>query len=226
MDAESKKRAAGLEACKYVKPGMRLGLGTGSTVQYALEGIARLHAAGAKLVGVPTSECTAAEALRLGIPLATLAEHPSLDLTIDGADEIDPLLNLIKGGGGALLREKVVAAASKTVVIIADDSKFVPVLGTTFPVPVEVVPFAQGPVQARLEGLGAAVKLRATDGKTYTTDNGNVILDARFAAIRDPPALERQIKMFPGVAEVGLFTGLATRAILGTDAGPKTVKPS
>lgn len=222
---DERKRAAGLEACKYVRPGMCLGLGTGSTVRYALDGIARLHQAGASLVGIPTSKRTEDEARRLGIPLTTLAERPEVDLTIDGADEIDPGLNLIKGGGGALLREKVVAAASRTVVIIADDSKYVPVLGSRFAVPVEIVAFAQAPIARRLQALGANPVLRAKDGEPYVTDNGNPVLDAKFASIPHPADLERTVKSVPGVVEVGIFTNLATRAILGTHSGVKTVKP-
>lgn len=224
MDAEAKKKAAALEACKSVRSGMVLGLGTGSTVRYALEELARLHQAGTRLVGVPTSRATEEAARRLGIPVSTLDEHPKLDLTIDGADEIDPQLRLIKGGGGALLREKVVAAASRSVLIVADESKFVSMLGTTFPVPVEVAPFARAVVTKRLQDLGSRPVRREAGGKAYVTDNGNEILDARFPSLPDPAVLEREIKMTPGVAEVGLFVGLATRALLGSDSGVRHVE--
>lgn len=219
VDATEKKRRAALAACDLVQPGMVLGLGTGSTVQFVLEELA--HRKVAKIVGVPTSIRTETECQRLGLPLSTLEAHPSLDLTIDGADELDAHLHLIKGGGGALLREKVVAAASREVAIIADDAKLVDALGSTFPVPVEVVPFAVATVAPRLKALGAQPQLRQKEGQVFTTDNGNRILDARFPKISDPPNMERAIKMIPGVAEVGLFVGLAHRAFV---AGPDGVR--
>lgn len=219
------KRAAALAACAHARPGMVLGLGTGSTVQFALEELARRHAAGERFAGVPTSRRTQDECQRLGLPVTTLDAHPRLDLTIDGADEIDPALNLIKGGGGALLREKVVAAASTAVLIIADAAKQVAVLGTTFALPVEVVPFAAPTVRRRLESLGARVVVRSVAGAPYTTDNANLVLDARFPRIPEPLGLEQTIKMTPGVAEVGLFCGLATRAYIGTSTGVRELVP-
>lgn len=205
---------------------MRLGLGTGSTVQFALEALAKRVHAGDDLVGVPTSKRTENECRRLGIPLTTLHETPRLDLTIDGADEIDPQLNLVKGGGGALLREKVVAAASRRFIVVADERKLVPALGKTFAVPVEVVAFAATTVQHRLEAMDARVTPRKADnGSTYVTDNGMHILDAQFPnGIANVPQMEARIKMIPGVAEVGLFCGLASRAVVATSQGLRVVE--
>jgi ribose 5-phosphate isomerase A len=232
VDADAKKRAAALAACHLVRDGMVLGLGTGSTVQFVLEEIARRQRSGERFVGVPTSRRTEDECRRLGVPLTDLAQHERLDLTIDGADELDGRLHLIKGGGGALLREKVVAAASRRMAVVADDSKLVDILGTTFPVPVEVVPFAEAPVRRRLEELGARVQTRTRDGAPYRTDNGNLVLDARFQALPDPARSEREIKLIPGVAEVGLFINLAHRAFVAgptgirtLDAAPAATKP-
>lgn len=204
---------------------MVLGLGTGSTVQFVIEELARRAKAGEMLIGVPTSKRTEEECRRLGFPLTTLAAHPTIDLTIDGADELDAALNLIKGGGGALLREKVVAAASKRMAVVADAGKLVTVLGSTFAVPVEVVPFATATVQPRLEALGARVARRQKDGTDYVTDNGNAILDARFVSIPDPVRMESRIKMIPGVAEVGLFCGLATVAFVADESGVRELAP-
>jgi ribose 5-phosphate isomerase A len=224
VDAQAKKKAAALAACGLVRSGMVVGLGTGSTVQFVLEELARRQKAGERFLGVPTSRRTEDECRALRIPLTTLAEHPDLALTIDGADELDARLHLIKGGGGALLREKVVAAATREVVIVADEAKLVATLGTTFAVPVETVTFAEAPVRRRLEALGAKVSKRANDGRDYLTDNGHLILDARFASIPDPAGLERAIKMTPGVAEVGLFVGLAHRAYVAGDAGVRELR--
>lgn len=220
---EEKKRAAAEEACRLIKSGMVLGLGTGTTVRYALEQIARMIRSGVNVVGVPTSTWTEQESKRLKIPLTTLDEHPRVDLTIDGADEIDPRLNLVKGGGGALVREKVVATSSRTVAIIADESKFVSRLGSTFPVPVELIPFAKALVERGLNTLGAYSSLRMVKGKPYVTDNNAWILDARFPAIPDPVRFEREITMLPGVLDCGIFTGLADVAFLGTSNGVRRI---
>jgi ribose 5-phosphate isomerase A len=225
-DAEAKKKAAAEAACAEIRPGMKLGLGTGSTVQYVLEEVARrINNEDQELLCVPTSVRTEKECERLGIPVHTLDLMPHLDLTIDGADELDDELNLIKGGGGALLREKVVAAASKRVVIIADASKHVKELGSTFPVPIEIVPFATRSLWPRIQMQGANVLLRegATKDEPYVTDNGNWIFDAKFARIRDPAAMERTIKLMPGVCEVGIFTRLAHRAYVAGDDGVTTI---
>lgn len=171
--------------------------------------------AGLKIVGIPTSIATAELAKKVGVPLTTLDEHPEIDITLDGADEIDPHLNLIKGGGGALLREKVVASASKKMVVISDSSKLVPALGK-FPLPVEVISFARAVVEKKIAGLGASVKWRTRpDGGPYLTDNGNPILDCSFGKIEDPAALARVLSDMAGVVEHGLFIGLASVALIG-----------
>lgn len=222
MSQDAQKKEAALAASRLAKPGMLLGLGTGSTVQFVLEELARRQREqGETFLGVPTSRRTEDECRRLGIRLTSLNEHATLDLTIDGADELDDRLNLIKGGGGALLREKVVAASSKSLVIVADQSKVVATLGSTFPVPVEVVPYADAAVTRWLERLDAKVVRRQKDGKDFVTDNGNLILDARFSGIPEPVVMERTIKMMPGVAEVGLFCGMASQAFV---AGPNGVR--
>lgn len=220
VSSDEKKRRAGLDALRFVRPGMTLGLGTGSTVQFFLEALAdKVRKEGWRVKGVPTSTRTEAEARRLGIPLTTLDESPRIDLTVDGADEVDPRLNLIKGGGGALVREKVVASSSNLVVIIADDSKFVARLGSTFPVPVEVLPFARVLVERGLGALGGVPSLRLKDGKPYVTDNGGWIVDARFRDLPNPAKMEQEITMISGVIDCGIFTGLADVVLLGTDSG-------
>ena len=204
----------------FVKPKMKLGLGTGSTVQFMLDELGRRVKEGLDIVGVPTSTTTERECKRLKIPLTTLDETPKLDLMIDGCDELDARLNLIKGGGGALVREKVVASSSQTVVIIADDTKYVARLGSSFPVPVEVLPFARAYVTRGLKALGATPNQRMlTDGKPYVTDNGGWILDARFPYIQDPVKMEQEITLMSGVFDCGIFTGLADIALVATGDG-------
>ncbi len=222
---EDRKRAAAEASLKYVKDGMVLGLGTGSTARYVLEGLARRIAAeGLRVSGVPTSLATADAAKTLGIPLTSLEEHPALDLAIDGADEVDPRLDLIKGLGGALFREKIVAAAAKRFLVVVDDSKLVPRLGTKSPVPVEVHPFGWRAAQSRLEGLGARVELRTRNGKSVLTDNGNHILDAGFGPIRSPARLAASLDAIPGVVAHGLFLNLADLVLVASDAGVKTLR--
>jgi ribose 5-phosphate isomerase A len=227
MSNDDWKRQAAEQALSYVEDGMKLGLGTGSTAARFVELIGAKVKQGLKVVCVPTSEATRAQAAGLGIPLATLDEHPALDLTVDGADEIDEELRLIKGGGGALLREKIVAVASERVVIIADNSKRVEILGR-FPLPLEVVPFGLAATRRLIIGLAGdcgcegEVKLRSGAGGTpYVTDNGNHILDCSFGAIDDPEALDDALKLIPGVVESGLFLGIAD---VGIVAGPKGVE--
>ncbi len=220
------KRAAGLAAAELVENGQVLGLGTGSTFHFALERLAeRIHDEGLRVVGVPTSRETERKARILGVPLTTLDKHPRLDLTIDGADEVDPAKNLIKGGGGALLREKVVAAASREMVVLVGANKCVEVLGTAFLLPVEVLPFALGPVCERLRDLGARPFVRTNpEGVPFTTDNGNRIVDCRFGAIEDPAALERTLNGIPGILENGLFVGLAGRLVIGREDGTAEIR--
>ncbi|HRQ40331.1 MAG TPA: ribose-5-phosphate isomerase RpiA [Chloroflexota bacterium] len=220
---ESLKQQAGGKAVELaVRPGMVIGLGTGSTAVHATRKIGQLWQAGALpgIVGIPTSEATAQEAARFGIPLGTLDDYPVIDVTIDGADEIDPDFNLIKGLGGALLREKIVATASKRMVVVADDRKQVTLLGSRAPVPVEVVPFATRPCGDYLASLGARVVKRLGDGaQPVITDENNIILDCYFDGIPDPTGLAQAIRQQPGVVEHGLFLGLATDVILANPNG-------
>jgi ribose 5-phosphate isomerase A len=215
-ETEEYKRQAAERAVEYVEPGMALGLGSGSTAMYALQRLAQLLREGALpgVVGVPSSAETEGEALRLGIPLSTLERHPSLDLTIDGADEVDPALDLIKGGGGALLREKILAEASRRVVIVVEEGKLSPRLGTLSAVPVEVLPFARRPVEDFLKSLGAAPALRERrGGDPFVTGQGNFIFDCVFGPIADAAGLARQLKGRAGVMEHGLFIGLASEVV-------------
>ena len=215
MANENEKELAGRAAAKLVREGDVVGLGTGSTAYFTVLALGERVKTGLKIVGIPTSNATAELARAVGIPLATLDQYPALDIDIDGADEIDPQLNLIKGGGGAHLREKVIAAASKKMVVIADSSKVVPVLGK-FPLPVEIVSFARAVVEKKIASLGASTKLRTRpDGSPYLTDNGNPVLDCSFGKIEDPPELARKLRDIPGVVEHGLFIGLASLALVG-----------
>jgi ribose 5-phosphate isomerase A len=229
MDIETQKRAAAARALEFVAPGMRLGLGTGSTARHFVELLAERVRAGLRIVAVPTSETTRQDAQRLGVPLTTLEETPSLDLTVDGADEIARDLCLIKGGGGALLREKIVASASARMVVIADESKWVPMLGR-FPLPIEVVPFGLAATRVAVEAAASAAdcpgraRLRqAKDGKPFVTDCGHWILDAALGRIADPGALAERLVRIPGVVEHGLFIGLARTAILASPDGVRVV---
>src|ERR1700675_1379571 len=215
MANEGEKEAAGRAAAKLGRDGDIVGLGTGSTAYFTLVALGERVKAGLKIIGIPTSVRTADLARAVGIPLTTLDENPEIDITIDGADEVDPKLNLIKGGGGALTREKVIATASKKMVVVADSGKIVPVLGK-FPLPVEVIAFARTVVERKIVSLGGSPKLRIkADGSAYLTDNGNQILDCNFGKIANPPALARELNGTPGVVEHGLFIGLAKLAIVG-----------
>jgi ribose 5-phosphate isomerase A len=230
MDIEGQKRQAAAVALEWVRPGMRLGLGTGSTAKHFVELLGERVRTGLKIVGVPTSEVTRADAARLGIPLTTLDETPELDMTVDGADEIDHELNLIKGGGGALLREKIVAAASARMVVIADESKWVPMLGR-FPLPIEVMPFGLAATRRTIEaevkaaGCPAEVALRRSkDGHVFVTDGGHWILDAPLGRIPDAKSLAGRLSAIPGVVEHGLFIGMAQAAILAGSNGIRVVE--
>ena len=223
-EVERWKREAAEAAVELVRPGMVLGLGHGSTARYALLKIAELLRAGKlwDIQGVPCSKKVEEEARALGIPLTTLEEQPELDLTIDGADEIDPDLNVIKGGGGAMLREKIVAQATKVEVIVADIGKLSEKLGTKVPVPVEVLPFGWKTHVPFLEGLGAKVSLRRnSDGAPFLTDQGNYVLDCYFGPIRDPKALAKELSSRAGILGHGLFLGLVDQAFV---AGPEGVR--
>lgn len=225
MSADELKRQAAARALELVRPGMRLGLGTGSTAKHFVDLLGRRVAEGLDVLCVATSEATQAQAVSLNIPMSTLDETPALDLTVDGADEIDPQLRLIKGGGAALLREKIVAAASARMVVIADDGKLVTTLGR-FPLPIEVVPFGleatRRAVATAIAASGAAGDIalrRRPDGGPLVTDGGHFILDARLGAIERPELLAQALNMVPGVVEHGLFIGLASGAILAGAGG-------
>jgi len=228
MDARRLKIEAARVALSHVEDGMRLGIGTGSTAEEFVRLLAARVAGGLDVVGVPTSERTAALCRELGVALTTLDETPELDLTVDGADEIDAALSLIKGGGGALLREKIVAAASRRMIVIADRSKLVDVLGR-FPLPVEVNRFGleatRRAVLRASAGLGLNVEptLRMTRGEPFVTDGGHLILDASFGRIPDTRALSNALYAIPGVVEHGLFLGLADTAIVAGDIGIETI---
>jgi ribose 5-phosphate isomerase A len=221
---ESQKRAAAECAVGLVHSGMVIGLGAGSTAAYAVRAIAANLERGQlrEIVGVPCSSEVEAMGRRLGIPLTTVEECGTIDLTIDGADEVDPDLNLIKGGGGALLHEKIVAQASRREVIVVDASKASPRLGTHEPVPVEVVPFGWGSQRGFVERLGARVSLRQTrSGQPFRTDQGNFILDCAFGPIANATALARELDARTGIVEHGLFLGLTTDLLVATDHGVK-----
>ena len=210
MANDQEKEAAARASLRFVEDGQVVGLGTGSTAAYFIKLLAEKVKDGLRVRGIPTSIRSRELAQSLGIPLTTLDECQEIAVTVDGADEVDPQLRLIKGGGGAMLREKIVASATRQLVIVADASKQVPVLGK-FPLPVEVVRFAQALVAKRIERLGADVQLRpGPDGKPYLTDENNHILDCRFGQISDPDALARTLSEMPGVIEHGLFIGMAS----------------
>jgi ribose 5-phosphate isomerase A len=226
---ELKRQAAG-RALDHVRNGMKLGLGTGSTAKHFVELLGERVRGGLDVVGVPTSEVTRADAERCGIPLTTLDDVDRLDLTVDGADEIDAELNLIKGGGGALLREKIVAAASDRMIVIADESKWVETLGR-FPLPVEVIPFGLAATRRAIEaavaqaGAAGPLKLRqGKDGHAFVTDGGHWIVDAHLGQIPDAPRLAGLLSAIPGVVEHGLFIGLASMAMLAGPDGIRTIE--
>jgi ribose 5-phosphate isomerase A len=230
MSSDAMKRQAAARALEWVRPGMRLGLGTGSTARHFVELLGERVRAGLDVVGVPTSEATAADATQAGIPLTTLDDTPRLDLTVDGADEIGPGLALIKGGGGALLREKIVAAASAHMIVIADESKLVPALGA-FPLPIEIVPFGMAATELAighaLEWLSLPARLRLrmrADGHAFVTDGGHRIIDAALGRIADSQALAAALTAIPGVVEHGLFLGLAGTAIIAGASGVRVIE--
>jgi ribose 5-phosphate isomerase A len=221
-DRDELKQAAGERAVEWIESGMVVGLGTGSTTVFAIRRLGELLGSGqlAEIVGIPTSQASEQLAHEVGIPLTTLAEHPVIDLTIDGADEVDPAWNIIKGAGGALLREKVVAQASLREVIIVDDGKLVSQLGTQRALPVEVLQFAWKPEEEYLADLGAEVVVRRTaTGDVFVTDEGNWIFDCTFQGIADPERLATQLSRRAGVIEHGLFLGLATDLVVASAQG-------
>ncbi|MCM2475746.1 ribose-5-phosphate isomerase RpiA [Rhizobium sp. CG5] len=229
MDIRQMKIKAAEAALSHVEDGMRLGIGTGSTAEEFVRLLAERVAGGLKVEGVPTSERTARLCVELGVPLKSLDELPELDLTIDGADEVDGRLRLIKGGGGALLREKIVAAASQRMIVIADESKVVDMLGS-FPLPIEINPYGQVSTRLAVEkvaatlGLSGELRLRSSGDGVFTTDGGHHILDASFGRIPDAEALAEALNSIPGVVEHGLFINLATLAIIAGPAGARVLE--
>jgi ribose 5-phosphate isomerase A len=219
------KKQAGEAAAQLVQDGMVVGLGTGSTVHFTILELARrVREDGLKMVGIPTSEASAKLALDGGITLTDLDANPVVDITIDGADEFDVHLNLIKGGGGALTREKIVARASKRLVVVADETKRVENLGSTFALPIEVIGLGKTLIMQLVEALGASASLRQRDGKLYLTDNGNPVIDAKWPQIDDPLGLELTLNNYPGVVECGLFLGLCDTVFVAVADGVETLR--
>src|SRR3954466_6399661 len=230
VNMDELKRQAAARALEHVRDGMKLGLGTGSTAKHFVELLGERVRAGLNVIGVPTSEVTRADAELCGIALTTLDDIDRLDLTIDGADEVDPALNLIKGGGGALLREKIVAAASDRMIVIADDSKWVEALGR-FPLPVEVIPFGLAATQHAIaqafaqSGVSGQMEVRkAKNGHVFVTDGGHWIIDAHLGRIADAPRLAGLLSLIPGVVEHGLFIDLARTAVLAGAQGIRVIE--
>ncbi len=225
-EREAQKRAAAERAVAAVEDGMVLGLGSGSTAELAIAALAERVKAGLRVAGIPTSERSAALARGLGVPLTSFAEHRRLDLTIDGADQVERgTLALVKGLGGALLREKIVASASRRMIVVADESKLVDRLGDRTPLPVEIVRFGWEVVMDRLATLDAEPELRRRDGALFVTDSGNYIADCRFPSIVDPARLEARLAAVVGVVETGLFLGLASTVIVGSRRGVEVIEP-
>ncbi len=229
--ADNQKQAAARRALDFVEDGMKLGIGTGSTAEEFVKLLAERVAGGLKIIGVPTSERTAALATKLGIPMSNLDDTPHLDITIDGADELDANLCLIKGGGGALLREKIVATASDRMIVIADASKVVAILGA-FPLPLEIIPFGALATARRVAEVASAYGcqgdiVRRTDsyGEPFFTDSENFIFDCHFGKIPDPAGLAQALNLIAGVVETGLFVNIASLALVGTPSGVDMIKP-
>lgn len=219
------KRAAALTAVEQVEDGMVLGLGSGSTAAFAIEALAARIAKGLRIVGIPTSERTAALARRLGVPLASFAEQRHIDVAIDGADQVErSTLNLVKGLGGALLREKIVASASHRMIVVVDETKLVGRLGRATPLPVEIVSFGWQTVLDRLTAIGCTPQLRMAGEQPFTTDGGNYIADCAIAEIPDAAALETRLAAVVGVVESGLFVGLASKVIVGGADGIQVIE--
>ena len=224
MEKEELKKLAGEKAVELIEDGMIIGLGTGSTVEYALRKLGKLCREGLKIQGIPTSIHTKRIASEEKIPLTNLEDNPVIDITIDGADEVDSNLNLIKGGGGALTREKIIAFNSKKVIIVIDDSKIVKCLGIDIPLPVEVVKFSWTATKRALEEFECNIELRKVMGnEPFITDNSNYILDCEFERIENPAQMEMEINSIPGVVENGLFIGLVDEVIVGGKQGISTL---
>ncbi len=224
-DANAAKRAAAYAAADLVPNGTTIGFGTGSTFAFVLERLAQRMQTGLRVRGVATSRATTELAGKLGIPVLELDAVDRLDLAIDGADEVDPHKNLIKGGGGAHLRERLVAIAAKELIVIVDDKKLVPMLGKAFLLPVEVVPFGWQHTARRVAATGCEVARRERNGSTFVSDNGNFVLDCRYPGIADPAGLQRTLDAMPGVVDHGLFVGLAGRVVVADAAGKVRILP-
>jgi len=220
VDLDQLKKAAALQAIEFVRAGMVVGLGTGSTAKHMIMALGDKVRAGLKLRGVPTSQETAALARQAGIPLIDAESRWEIDVAIDGADQVDPHFNLIKGGGGALLKEKIVAASSKQFIVVVDHTKQVPVLGGSFPLPIEVIPFGWGSTAREIEALtGSRVVLRERHGVPFKTESGNVIVDVHIDRISHPGELEIALNRIPGVVETGIFVGRTNILVVGTPQG-------
>jgi ribose 5-phosphate isomerase A len=224
VEQEEMKKQAAEKAVQYIEDGMVIGLGTGSTVEFAIKKIGEMVKEGLKIEGIPTSLKTKRLATELKIPLIELDDHTEIDITFDGADEVDSNLNLIKGGGGALTREKIIAYHSKKVIIIVDETKIVKGLGCDSFLPVEVTKFGWSATKKVLEGLGCTAELRKIMDEAFITDNQNYIIDCDFGKITDPEALEKEINNIPGVLDNGLFIGLADQVIVGSKQGMMTLE--
>ena len=218
------KKMAAEKAVEHVDNGMVIGLGTGSTVKYAIKKLGEMVNTGLKIKGIPTSLRTKKLATEYNIPLVDLNDYTEIDLTIDGADEVDSNLNLIKGGGGALTREKIIAYHSKKEIIVIDETKVVKKLGVDYPVPVEVIKYGWNTTKKTLEELGCTAELRTIMDEVYITDNSNYILDCDFGKINEPETLEKEINSIPGVIENGLFIGLVDEVIVGSKQGIITLE--
>lgn len=225
IDVNAQKRLAAFAAADLVPDGATIGLGSGSTFRFVIERLAERMRDGLQVQGVPTSEATAALARQAGIPLRELDEVERLDLAIDGADEVDPLKNLVKGGGGAHVRERIVAAAAKELIVVIDAQKLVPVLGRAFLLPVEVMPFGWKHAERRVAATGCKPALRLRDGQPFVTDNGNYVLDCKYEGIEDAPLLDELLNGVVGVVDHGLFVGMTGRVVVGDAAGGVRVLP-
>jgi ribose 5-phosphate isomerase A len=224
VDLDHLKKAAALKASEFVRSGMVVGLGTGSTAKHLLVALGEQVKAGMKLRGVPTSQETAVLAKQAGIPLIDAENRWEIDVAIDGADQVDPHFNLIKGGGGALLKEKIVAASAKQFIVMVDHTKQVPVLGGSFPLPIEVIPFGWGSTAREIEALTKSrVVLRERNGAPFRTEAGNLIVDVHIDRISQPGDLETALNLIPGVVETGLFVGRTNVLIVGTPQGVHTL---
>jgi ribose 5-phosphate isomerase A len=217
------KKKAGVEAVKYVKDGDIVGLGTGTTVYFSILELARLVKEGLDIIGIPTSIETEKLAKSQGINIQNIDEYPEIDVSIDGADEVDKNLNLIKGGGGALLKEKIVASASEKRIIVVHEEKYVEMLGRSFALPVEVIKFGAIKTMINLEKLGCSAKIRKMKNEKFLTDNGNYIIDCKFEKIENPSSLSQNINMIPGVVENGLFVNMVEKLVIGRKNSVETI---